>query len=161
MLAPAGQQQLVVACFSSRVMGSAGRGSSAEAPPEIRQSTRSSFPAVSAMAAMRSAPPRRAASGTGMAALVQLDALQLGEVAVLDVDQAAGDAAPEDFFGRLGHGSSGLAGADDVNIVEPRGIAALEVARDGASRVGRLQRGLKHGKCLFAKTLSAHGGLAH
>ena len=91
-----------------------------------------------------------------MAAGIQLDAPQLGEVAVLDVDQAAGDAAAEDALGRLGHGRAGLTGADDVNILEPRGVAALEVARDGASRVGRFQRGLKDVGCLFAKTLGAH-----
>ena len=54
--------------------------------------------------------------GDGVAALVELDAAQLGEVAVLDVDQAGGDAAAEDALGGLRHGGSGFTGSDHVDM---------------------------------------------
>ncbi len=86
ILAPEASSSRVVACFSSRVMPSAGSGISADAPPEMRQITRSSFPAPAAMRAMRSAPATPLRVGHRMAALVQLDAAQLGRVPVLHVD---------------------------------------------------------------------------
>ena len=54
--------------------------------------------------------------GDGVAALVELDAAEFGNVPILYVDQAGGDACAEDAFGGLGLGVSGFAGADDVNV---------------------------------------------
>src|ERR1035437_8413890 len=65
MVAPEARSTRVVACFSSRVMPAAGRGKSAEAPPETRQITRSSRVAAAAICAIRSAPATPRSSGTG------------------------------------------------------------------------------------------------
>ena len=54
--------------------------------------------------------------GDGVAALVEFDAAEFGDVAVLDVDQAGGDAAAEDALGGLRHGGSGLTCSDDVDM---------------------------------------------
>ena len=65
MSAPEASSSRVTACFSSSVMGAAGSGISADAPPEIRHSTRSRRPAAAAMSAMRRAPAAPRSSGTG------------------------------------------------------------------------------------------------
>ncbi len=65
IFAPHASRILVTACFSSRVIGGAGRVRRAEAPPEIRQITKSSRPAAAAIPAIRRAPAMPRASGTG------------------------------------------------------------------------------------------------
>ena len=65
IVAPQASSCRVTACFSSSVMPEAGSGSRAEAPPEIRQTTRSSCCAPVAMPAMRAAPSTPRASGRG------------------------------------------------------------------------------------------------
>ena len=136
MGAPQASSSRVMACFSSSVMPSAGRGMSAEAPPEIRQSTRSSRPARGGDLGDACAAGDAALIGHGVAALVQLDAAQFGEVAVLDVDQAGGDAGAEDALGGLRHGGSGFAGADHVDVAVAGEVAAGQVAGDGVGGVG-------------------------
>src|ERR1019366_337429 len=79
--------------------------------------------------------------GDGVAALVQLDAAQFGQVAILDIDQAGGDPAAEDALGGLRHGGSGLACPDHVDVVEGGEVAAGEVAGDGVGGVGGSERG--------------------
>ena len=68
MLAPEFSRSRLMRCLSSSVRPSAGSVSSAEPPPEIRHSTRSSGVRPCASARMRSAACRPAASGTGCAA---------------------------------------------------------------------------------------------
>ncbi len=63
--APEASSALFTACLSASVRPGAGSESRAEAPPDIRQSTRSSAPAPSASARMRRAAASPAASGTG------------------------------------------------------------------------------------------------
>src|SRR5580704_4217833 len=65
MLAPQASNDRVIFCFWTRVMEGAGSGSNAEAPPEIKQITRSSGPAWLAIWAMRRAPATPRWSGTG------------------------------------------------------------------------------------------------
>ena len=125
MVAPQASSSRVVACFSSSVMPSAGRGSRAEAPPEIEAEHEVvACRRAAAICGDAAAAGHAALVGDGMAALVELDAAQLGEVAVLDVDQAGGDAAAEDALGGLRHGGSGLAGADHVDMAEAGEVAA-------------------------------------
>ena len=66
--APLFSSARLIACFSSRLTPSAGRASSDEAPPEIRQRTRSSPLRPRASAPIRAAARRPASSGTGWAA---------------------------------------------------------------------------------------------
>ena len=66
--APERSSAPVTACLSASAIPGAGRVSSAEPPPETRQSARSSAPSPSAMARMRAAASRPPASGTGCAA---------------------------------------------------------------------------------------------
>lgn len=60
--------QTRAACLSSRLIPSAGSARSAEPPPEMRQSTRSSLVSPWTSSRMRRAASRPAASGTGWAA---------------------------------------------------------------------------------------------
>ena len=100
MLAPQASSRRVVACFSSSVMGVAGSGSSADAPPEIRQSTRSSGAACGGdfgdARARRRRRARRAPDGRTRCSSMRRS---LAGVAVLDVDQTGGDAAAQDALG--------------------------------------------------------------
>ena len=66
--APLFSSARLIACFSSRLTPSAGKASSDEAPPEIRQRTRSSSLKPRASAPIRAAARRPASSGTGWAA---------------------------------------------------------------------------------------------
>ena len=110
MVAPAASRRRVMACLSASVMGGAGAGVSAEPPPETRTSTRSSAPADSASVA-------DLARGRRLAALVGhrvpgLDQRARGgsaPVAVLDHDEAVGDAVAPGLLDRGGHGARGLA----------------------------------------------------
>ena len=151
MVAPQASSSRVVACFSSSVMPSAGRGRSADAPPEIRQITRSSRPAAGGDLRRCARAGDAALVGDRVAALVQFDAAQFGEVAVLDVDQAGGDAAAEDALGGLRHGGSGLACADDVDVAEAVEVAPREVAGDGVGGIGGGEGGAEDGQ-------GVHGG---
>ena len=54
--------------------------------------------------------------GDRMAALVEFDAAEPGEVAVLDVDESGGDALAEDAFRGQRHGSAGLPRPDHVDV---------------------------------------------
>src|SRR5665647_782506 len=92
-----------------------------------------------------------------VAALVQLDAAQFGDVAVLDIDQAGGDLAAEDTFGGLRHGGSRLACADHVDMAEAGEVAAFQVAGDGAGRVGGGERGAEDGQGVAAESSGGHG----
>ena len=65
MSAPAASKRRVMTCLSPSVMGGAGAGVSAEAPPEIRASTRSSAPAPRASARRSRAAAAPRSSGTG------------------------------------------------------------------------------------------------
>ncbi len=94
--------------------------------------------------------------GDGMAALVEFDAAQFGDVAVLDVDQAGGDAAAEDALGGLRHGGSGLTRADHVDIAEAVEIAASEVAGDGVCRIGGGEGGAEDRQGVAAQALGSH-----
>ena len=76
-----------------------------------------------------------------MAALVQFDAAQSGDVAVLHVDQAGGDAASEHPLGGLRHGGPGLARADHVDMAKSGDVEPFELSRHGLRRIGRRQRG--------------------
>ena len=118
MFAPEASRSLVTACFSSSVTGGAGLGIRAEAPPEIRQMTRS--------LGSRCLGDGRDALGAAntrlvrhrMAAFVQFDAPQPGAVAVLDVDEAGVNAAAEQALDGLRHGRAGLARADHEDLPE-------------------------------------------
>ena len=68
MAAPERSSAPVIACLSASSIPGAGRVSSAEPPPEMRQSARSSAPRPSARERMRAAASRPPASGTGCAA---------------------------------------------------------------------------------------------
>ncbi len=72
MAAPLFSSALLMACLSSSVMPSAGSDSSAEPPPEIRHSTRSSAVRPRVSSTMRNAARRPASSGTGCAASTTL-----------------------------------------------------------------------------------------
>ena len=98
---------------------------------------------------MRRAPATPRASGTGWPHSFDLDALELGGVAVLHVDQPAGNAAAEDALGGLRHGGGGLAGPDYEYALETGGVEALQAARDGVRGIGRGQRGLEDGDGVF------------
>ena len=65
IVAPASSKSRVVACFSCRVIGGAGAGVSAEPPPEISTTTRSSAPARRARSSRRWAARWPRSSGTG------------------------------------------------------------------------------------------------
>ena len=65
MVAPLFNSALLMPCLSASVTPSAGSARSAEPPPEMRQSTRSSGVKPLTMARMRLAASRPAASGTG------------------------------------------------------------------------------------------------
>ena len=93
MIAPHSSSSPVMACFSASVTGAAGAGSRAEPPPDITRDHQVALAGLLRYAAMRRAPPTPASSGFGMAALVQFDAAQLVDVTVLNVDQAARNAA--------------------------------------------------------------------
>ncbi len=132
MLAPQSSNNCVVFCFSASVMGGAGSGSKAEAPPEIKQMTRSSGPALARD--LRDAPRAGHAAlvGHGMPAFVDLDAPQLRAVAVFDVDLAAVDSRAQQSFDRASHLRAGFTRADHEDIaVRLQGRPA-----DGAARPG-------------------------
>ena len=80
MLAPQASNNFVVSCFSSSVIGSAGSGSNADAPPEIRHSTRSSAPAAGGHFGDAPRAFDAALVGHGMAAFIQFDAAQFDPV---------------------------------------------------------------------------------
>ena len=101
MSAPAARRRRVMACLSPSVIGGAGAGVSAEAPPEIKVSTRSSAPAASRERqeiAAAAVDPR--ASGHRVSRLDERHAAGLGQVAVLDHDEAAGHAVAPRFLDR-------------------------------------------------------------
>ena len=93
ILAPEASSSRVVACFSSRVMPSAG------SRHQRRRSARDE--ADHQVVLLRPGGDLRDPFGAGhavlirhrMAALIQLDAAQLGRVPILHVEQAGGDAA--------------------------------------------------------------------
>ena len=91
-----------------------------------------------------------------VSAFVQLDAAQLGDVAVLDVHQAAGDNPPQRALGGARHGSARLARADHVNVAEAGIIAPRQVAHHRLVRVGRPQRGAKNGGSLMSQQAVSH-----
>jgi len=95
--------------------------------------------------------------GDGVAALIQLDAAQFGDVAVLDIDQAGGDLAAEDALGGLRHGGSCLACSDHVEMAEAGEVAAFQVAGDGVGRTGRGERGAEDGQGVAAESSGGHG----
>src|ERR1039458_9906102 len=97
--------------------------------------------------------------GDGVAALVELDAAQGGEVAVLDIDQAGGDAAAEHALGGLRHGGSRLACADDVDMAEAVEVAARQVAGDGAGGVGGGEGSAEDGQGVAAENFGGRGDL--
>ena len=68
MAAPLASSARLIACLSCRVSPGAGIDSSAEPPPEIRHSTKSSGPSPCTRSRMRCAAAAPAASGTGCAA---------------------------------------------------------------------------------------------
>ena len=63
--APERTRWSVIACFSARVMPTAGAQSNDEPPPDIRKRTRSPCPAVNASSKSRSPASRLWSSGTG------------------------------------------------------------------------------------------------
>ena len=67
IVAPELSNMRFTACFSSSVRPGAGSGNSAEPPPDIRHSTRSSAPSSATASSIRSAARIPAASGTGCA----------------------------------------------------------------------------------------------
>ena len=68
MSAPERSNSFEIACLSSSVSPSAGSASSAEPPPDIRQSNKSSGPSPEASSRIRPAASRPDTSGTGCAA---------------------------------------------------------------------------------------------
>ena len=65
ILAPELSSRRVVYCFISSVIGCAGNGSNAEAPPEMTQMIKSSSVAEATIPAIVRAPSTPASSGTG------------------------------------------------------------------------------------------------
>ena len=112
MSAPLLSSARLIACLSSRVRPGAGSASSAEPPPEIRHSTRSSALKALDASRMRAAAASPAASGVGCAASTT-SMLRVGApMAVAGDDEAFERPAPR-RFDRGRHRRRGLAGADD------------------------------------------------
>ena len=144
MSAPEASSARFTARLSSSESPGAGSASRAEAPPEIRQSTRSSAPAPWARARMRSAASRPAASGTGCAASTTSICAQGTRMAV------AGDHEPLERAGhvpldRLRHGGRRLARAEDDRPPARRGG---QVGQERARGRRDLDRGIEQ----FAQT---------
>ena len=82
--------------------------------------------------------------GHRMAALVQFDAPQGPDVAVLDVQQATGDPAAQHPLRRAPHGVAGLSRPQHVNIPVSREVFAGKLPGHRLTRIGRLQRRLEN-----------------
>src|SRR5262245_23183745 len=91
-----------------------------------------------------------------MAAFVELDAAHLGEVSVLDVDQAGGDAAAEYALGGASHRCPGLSGADYIDVAEFRIVARAQPALHRGRGIGGSQRRAKNRECVPAQKLIGH-----
>ena len=145
MFAPQSSNSRVVACLSASDTGGAGSGSRADAPPEMRQITRSPGPACCAICAMRAAP--RAPFGPDrMAGFVQLDAAQAGGFAGFDVHQAGGNPGAEQSFDGPGHLRPSFPRPDHINVLECVQAIALAsgeqvVAFEASGAEARLRRG--------------------
>ncbi len=111
MLAPLRSSALLTACLSSSVRPGAGAASSAEPPPEIKQSTRSSAVSPRTASTMRWAARWPAASGTGWGGLHHFDAPAVGAMAVTRDHQPRQLALPVRLHG-LRHRGGGLARAN-------------------------------------------------
>ena len=129
---------VLTACLSAKGMPSAGSASSAEPPPEIRQSTRSSGPADRAISSMRAAAACPASSGTGCAAST-ISIRSQARRAVAGDDEAGQRPCPV-ILDRLRHGGRGLAGAED----DGASLGGAGVAGDDAGRKGCRNRGIEH-----------------
>ena len=135
------------ACLSSSESPSAGSARSAEPPPEIRQSTRSSGPAPRASSRMRRAASRPAASGTGCeASTISIRVAGCG-VAVAGDDQALERSRPV-VLDRLRHRGAGLAGAQHDRAALGR---RREVGRHDPLRQRRRDRRVQHGAEQFPR----------
>lgn len=87
-----------------------------------------------------------------MAAFIQLNAAQLCDVAVFDVQQAARDAAAQHALGGAGHGCSRLAGPDHVDVAITREVFARQPRGHAFGGVCSPQRGPENGKRLAAES---------
>ena len=130
MVAPHASSARLTACLRSRSSPAAGSGNSAEPPPEIRHSTRSSSLRSRTRSSMRCAARMPAASGHRMRRFDDLDALARHGVAVARDHQPRQRAGPVLLDGPR-HGRGRLAGADDD---EP---AARRLPADAAGRTAR------------------------
>ncbi len=140
MSAPEASRARLSACLSSRLMPGAGRLSRAEAPPEIRHSTRSSAPAD--FGELEHARGRLVAGGIGhrVGRLDHLDSLTRRAMAVARDHQAL-DRPGHVLLDLLGHGGRGLACAQHDGAARGRW---RQMRRDRARRAGRRDRGIQH-----------------
>ena len=130
----------LTACLSASVRPGAGSASSAEPPPEIRQSTRSSAVRPCDHRQDALAPrPAPAASGTGWRGLDDLDPPAGHAMAVAGDDQPGQRARPV-ILDRARHGGGGLAGADHDGAALGR---RRQMRRQDSGRVGRVERGIE------------------
>ena len=120
-------------------MPSAGSASSAEPPPEIRQSTRSSGPAARAIASIRAAARMPGGVGHRMRRLDDLDALAGHAVAVAGDDEALERPVPG-LLHRPRHRRRGLAGPEDDGAPLRR---RRQVAGDDRRGLCRRHRGIE------------------
>ena len=72
-------------------------------------------------------------------------------MAVLDIDEAAGDAAAEDLLDGLGHGGGGLAGADDEDAGEGPSVEVSQGAGDGLAGIGGGKGSAENGESVAAE----------
>ena len=139
MSAPEASSARLTACLSSSVRPSAGSASSADAPPEIRHSTRSSAPARFAYSRIR---PRGGAAGGVRHRMRRLDHLDPGArhgVAVAG-DHEAFERPGHVPLDRARHRRRGLAGAEHDGAAGGR---RRQMRRQHRGRLRRFDRGVQ------------------
>ncbi len=140
----------LTSCLSAKVSPGAGRASNAEAPPEIRQRTRSSAVRPFTMSRMRPAAARPFSSGTGWAASTISMRLAGLAVAVARDDQPFERMRPA-IFERARHGRTRLAGADHDRAALGR-LQPVDVG-------GETGRGARRGKCCIEEVAQQGAGV--
>ena len=155
------QQPRGLLFFRERDRG-AGSGSRAEAPPEIRQMTRSSGPAWLAISRDAPRPSTPLRSGTGWPHSLHLRFAAAGAVSVFHVDQPAANALTEQSFDRARHSArwlcrrrsrrcSGISPAVAFATGDQHPPASTHMAAYGFARRGSFQRGRENTKSLPAQ----------
>ena len=90
--------------------------------------------------------------GHGMAALIQRDAAQWRDVAILHVQQSPGDTAAEHALRCARHGRAGFPRPHYIYVAITGEVLARQMAGNGFGGIGGAQRGLENGERLAAKS---------